>query len=87
MKTNHSSRHIPPATRQLVLLEAGYMCANPACRRILVLELHHIEWVKDGGGNEPSNLLPLCPNCHALHTAGHIPHEPTKPANDLLQNA
>lgn len=30
-------------------------------------------WVKDGGSNIPSNLIALCPNCHALHTAGHIP--------------
>lgn len=49
------------------------MCGNPRCRHILTLELHHIVWVRDGGGNEPSNLLCLCPNCHALHTAGHIP--------------
>ena len=59
--------------RQVVLLEAGYKCANPICRHILTLELHHIVWVKDGGENEPSNLLALCPNCHALHTKGHIP--------------
>jgi hypothetical protein len=32
-------------------------------------------WVRDGGGNEPSNLLALCPNCHALHTRAHIPQE------------
>lgn len=76
--TSHESskkRRVPSATRQLVLLEAGYMCANPTCRHILTLELHHTVWVKEGGGNEPSNLLPLCPNCHSLHTAGHIPHE------------
>jgi hypothetical protein len=48
------------------------MCGNPRCRHILPLELHHIVWVRDGGGNEPSNLLCLCPNRHALHTAGHI---------------
>ena len=64
---------IPPAVRQLVLIEAGYKCGNPTCRGILALELHHIEWVKEGGGNEPSNLLALCPTCHALHTRGHIP--------------
>ena len=66
-------KKIPPHTSQLVLLEAGYKCANPTCRHVLTLELHHIEWVKDGGGNEPSNLLALCPNCHSLHTSGHIP--------------
>ena len=59
--------------RSAVLLEAAYRCANPRCRHILTLELHHIVWVKDGGGNDPDNLISLCPNCHSLHTAGHIP--------------
>ena len=64
---------VPDSTRTLVLLEAGYKCANPTCRHILTLELHHIVWVKDDGGNEPPNLVALCPNCHSLHTHGHIP--------------
>jgi hypothetical protein len=66
-------KSIPPATRDLILMEAGYKCANPTCRHILTLELHHIDWVKDGGDNSPSNLLALCPNCHSLHTYGQIP--------------
>jgi hypothetical protein len=64
---------VPRRVQEQVLAEAGYMCANPACRTRLIYELHHIEWVKDGGGNEPSNLLALCPTCHALHTKGDIP--------------
>ncbi|MEM7118871.1 MAG: HNH endonuclease signature motif containing protein [Chloroflexota bacterium] len=68
-------KKIPVSVRQLILLEAGYKCANPACRHIITLELHHIVWVKDGGVNEPENLLTLCPNCHSLHTAGHIPSD------------
>jgi hypothetical protein len=66
-------KSIPPPTRNLILMEAGYKCANPTCRHILTLELHHIVWVKEGGDNTPSNLLALCPNCHSLHTHGHIP--------------
>jgi hypothetical protein len=66
---------IPVAVRDEVLREAGYMCGNPRCRHILTLELHHMEWVKDGGSNDPTNLIALCPNCHSLHTAGHIPRE------------
>ena len=34
--------------------------------------IHHIEEVSEGGGNEPGNLLPLCPTCHALFTRGTI---------------
>jgi len=60
------------------------MCANPRCRHILTLELHHIVWVKDGGGNEPSNLLALCPNCHSLHTNGHIPAEAIRVWKSML---
>jgi hypothetical protein len=66
-------RKISETIRQVVLLEAGYKCANPTCRHVLTLELHHIVWVKDNGGNQPDNLLALCPNCHSLHTTGHIP--------------
>jgi hypothetical protein len=64
---------ISTSVRSAVLLEAAYRCGNPRCRHILTLELHHIVWVKDGGGNEAENLIALCPNCHALHTAGHVP--------------
>src|SRR5947209_2578255 len=67
-------RSIPQLVRQQVLMEAGYKCGNPACRNILTLELHHILWVKDDGGDEPSNLLALCGYCHDQHTHGHIPH-------------
>lgn len=65
------SRH----TRMDVLMEAGYRCGNPACGHVLTLDIHHMEWVKDGGGDEASNLLALCPNCHSLHNSGHIPPE------------
>jgi hypothetical protein len=65
---------IPPNVQQAVLLEAGYMCGNPRCRNIITLEIHHIDWVKDGGKSEVNNLIALCPNCHELHTKGYIPH-------------
>lgn len=64
---------IPQSVRLRVLTESGYMCSNPRCKHILTLELHHLDWVKDGGGNEPANLVALCSNCHDLHTRGHIP--------------
>ena len=66
-------KSLPADARQLVLHECGYKCANPACRMILTLEIHHMEQVAEGGSNEPSNLLPLCPNCHTLHHNGVIP--------------
>lgn len=63
---------IPIAVRVQVLTEAGYRCAVPTCRSILALDIHHIEEVSEGGGNEPGNLLALCPTCHALYTRGTI---------------
>ena len=66
-------KRLPPSVRDEVLREAGYMCGNPACRHILTLEVHHMIWVKDDGGDDPANLLALCPNCHSLHTTGIIP--------------
>ena len=79
-----SRTSIPVHTKQLVLLEAGYKCANPTCRHILTLELHHIVWVKDGGENDPNNLLALCPNCHSLHTQHHIPEQAIRTWKSIL---
>ena len=58
-----------------VLTEAGYRCAVPTCRNILALDLHHIVAVEEGGPNTLSNLLVLCPTCHALYTRGTIVQE------------
>lgn len=72
-KRRDSRSRIPASVKLQVLTEAGYMCANPRCKHMLTLELHHLEWVRDGGGNSSENLVALCSNCHALHTRGHIP--------------
>lgn len=64
---------IPTSTLVAVLHESGYMCANPTCRMVITLDMHHLEYVSEGGPNDATNLLPLCPNCHALHHRGSIP--------------
>lgn len=66
-------KSIPINTAMTVLHESGYMCANPTCRTIMTLDMHHMEYVSEGGSNDAANLLPLCPNCHALHHQGVIP--------------
>jgi hypothetical protein len=58
-----------------VLTEAGYRCAVPTCRGILAIDLHHIWEVNAGGGDDPSNLIALCPTCHALYHRGTIKEE------------
>ena len=75
---------IPIAVRLQVLTEAGYMCGNPRCKHMLTLELHHLEWVRDGGGNDPANTIPLCSNCHDLHTRGHIPRSALDAGKQML---
>jgi hypothetical protein len=62
-----------PLVRDEVLREAGYKCANPTCRNIITLQLHHMVWVKDNGPNTALNLLALCGHCHDMHSQGHIP--------------
>ena len=63
---------IPADVKREVLIEAGYRCANPTCRQILALELHHMVEVAEGGRNEVANLIALCPTDHALYTTGKI---------------
>jgi len=47
----------------------------PTCRGILALDMHHLYRVSDGGGDKPSNLIALCPTCHALYHRGTIKQE------------
>src|SRR5215470_10277210 len=78
------ARRVPVHVRQHVLHEAGFRCANPACRSVLTLDIHHMEYVSQEGKNEQSNLLPLCPNCHRLHHTGVIPLESVRAWKMLL---
>ncbi len=64
---------IPKETQWNVLTEAGFRCSVPTCRGILAIDIHHLVQVSEEGSNEPSNLIALCPTCHALHHRGVIP--------------
>lgn len=68
-------KRIPPETRTKLLTEAGYRCAVPVCRDLLVLDLHHIYQVSEGGKDDVSNLIALCPTCHRYYHAGIISRE------------
>jgi|ERR1700722_5848766 hypothetical protein len=65
-------KKLPLSTVTILLTEAGYRCAVPTCRGILALDMHHIWEVSAGGGDDPSNLIVLCPTCHALYHRGTI---------------
>jgi hypothetical protein len=65
-------KNIDVRTTTIVLTEAGYRCAVPTCRQILLLDLHHMWQVSEGGGDHAANLIALCPTCHALYHRGKI---------------
>ncbi|MCL2495368.1 MAG: HNH endonuclease [Oscillospiraceae bacterium] len=58
------SAKIPTATRREVYRREGYACA--LCERRDVIHVHHVRSRALGGGNEPGNLIALCPVCHAI---------------------
>jgi len=84
MSVTKARRPIHPAVSRAVLTEAGYRCAVPTCRTTLAIDLHHLVGISSGGGNEASNLLALCPNCHALFHRGTIHREALQVWKGLL---
>lgn len=62
-----SRTQIPAKTRDSVLKEFRHRCAMCGGE---APQLHHID--EKPNNNEPSNLLPLCPNCHLRDQ-----HDPT----------
>lgn len=83
-KAGTEARNVKPSVRMQALHEAGFKCANPRCRYPITLEVHHLHYVSEGGSNDPSNLLPLCPNCHQEHHAGSIPTDSLRAWKFLL---
>ena len=75
---------IPLRVKHQLLMEAGYRCGNPKCPAVIMLHLHHIQYVSESGSDDPSNLLVLCPYCHEMHHAGHIPVEAIRLWKGLL---
>jgi hypothetical protein len=75
---------LPVHVKRLVLHEGGYKCANPVCRTVLTLDIHHLVPVAGSGEDLSYNLLALCPNCHALHHQGHIPEDSLRAWKMLL---
>jgi hypothetical protein len=51
---------------------------------VLAINIHHLALISKGGVNTFDNLIALCPNCHALHHQGIIPHESLRTWKILL---
>jgi hypothetical protein len=63
---------ITPRLRRQVLARDHHRCTVPGCRAARNLDVHHIQFRSDGGGNELSNLLTVCSGHHALLHAGQL---------------
>ncbi len=62
----HVSRAIPPATRRAVLQRDQHRCQVPGCSNRLWLDIHHLEYFRDGGDHSEQNLLTICCTHHQL---------------------
>jgi 5-methylcytosine-specific restriction protein A len=73
--------------RRAVLLRSEGRCENPDCARPApdvtdrgdpILEVDHVERIADGGRDHPTQMIALCPNCHAVKTRGRSRHQLTQ---------
>ena len=63
---------ITPRLRRQVLARDHHSCTVPGCRSARNLDVHHVRFRSDGGGNELSNLLTVCSGHHAQLHAGQL---------------
>jgi len=74
-ESNKESKQTPPAPQSLKD-ELYFDRADQQCEwcgeRVDQPEVHHIEPRSEGGPNKPSNLIVLCPGCHAKADRGGI---------------
>lgn len=59
-----------------MLARVGRMCA--ICRRLHGVQTHHIVPKHQGGSDDITNAIPLCPNCHDEVHADYTPGRTTR---------
>lgn len=59
---------IPKRIRDYLLIEHDFSCC--ACGRKYFCDIHHITPRHEGGTNDTSNLMVLCPSCHRYAERG-----------------
>lgn len=73
IKPEKNKEPVPLKLKESLKDAAGRCCVlcGVAESPWLKLQIHHIVRRADGGSNDPSNLMPCCPQCHAkLHSNG-----------------
>jgi hypothetical protein len=67
------------AAREAVVLRCAGRCENPSCpgqpadvtdAGAAILQVNHVNDLAMGGRDHPSQMVALCPNCHAIKTLG-----------------
>ncbi|HWU88663.1 MAG TPA: HNH endonuclease signature motif containing protein [Kofleriaceae bacterium] len=58
--------------RKHIFARDGYVCRVPGCRRVIGLDIHHIQFQEHGGGHEPWNLVLTCSSHHAAVHDGKL---------------
>ncbi|SDS54991.1 HNH endonuclease [Streptomyces sp. TLI_053] len=73
-----------PQAREAVLLRCQGFCENPGCGGQpvdctddgrAILEVDHVRRLAEGGRDHPSQMVALCPNCHAMKERGSCREE------------
>ena len=67
---------VPPLTKyeaEKIIKQRGTKCQYPHCQEKYSLDVHHIVQRSNGGTNNNSNLIVLCPTHHQKSDRGEIP--------------
>ena len=64
--------------KEILIRKVGTTCCYPNCNETTTLDVHHIIPRHEGGTNEESNLVILCPTHHTKADRGAIPRERLK---------
>jgi hypothetical protein len=67
-----SRQTIPPATRRHVMRRDHKRCVVPGCKNHRFLDVHHLDFLAEGGGHEPGRLAVLCGAHHRAVHAGAL---------------
>jgi len=66
--------NVPKSIRDTLLIECDFSCCS--CGQKYFCDVHHIKLKSEGGTNDPSNLIVLCPTCHRYaHRGAYSPSQ------------
>ncbi|MCX6405935.1 MAG: DUF222 domain-containing protein [Propionibacteriales bacterium] len=75
LDVGRTHRLATPNQRRAVVNRQGGTCAGPGCRGPVV-HVHHVEYWSNGGPTDLTNLIGLCPRCHAAVHQGVFTIDP-----------